>query len=74
MWFVDVPRCDLGEVRAARALAALDPVHGHADVVRGGLPGELDLGRARAVAASVPGALGGVASGGAGVVAVAVFE
>ena len=37
-------------------------------------PGEVDLGRAEALAVRVPGALGGVVSGGAGVVAVAVFE
>ena len=37
---------DLGEVRAAGALAALDPVAGDADVVGRRRPGEVDLGRA----------------------------
>ena len=50
---------DLGEVRAAGALAALDPVAGHAGVVGGGAPGEIDLGCLAAVAVSVPGAPSG---------------
>ncbi len=46
---------DLREVRAARALAALDPVGDDADVVRGCPPGEIDLGRARGRRGQVPG-------------------
>ena len=38
---------DLGEVRAGRALAALDAVAGDADVVGRGRPAEVDPGRAR---------------------------
>ena len=60
---------DLGEVRATRALAALHPVAGHADVVGRGRPGQIDPARADHVAASPVGADGGVVSGAAAVVA-----
>ena len=62
--------CDLGEVAAAGALAALDPVAGDTDVVGGRSPGEADRLGLVAVAVSVPGADGGVVSGGVWVVVV----
>ena len=52
---------DLGEVRASRALAALDPVSGHPDVVRRGRPRQAAPARELgADAARSVGAVGGV--------------
>ena len=65
---------DLGEVRAARALAALDPVAGDADVVGRGRPRQVDPASGpAAVAVSPVGVVGRVVSVG-GVWPIAIAE
>jgi len=59
---------------SSRALATFDHVAGDADIIGRGSPGKIDRVSVAALAVRLVGAVGGVVSGGAGVLALAVLE